>query len=434
MSLRSMAILPVVGLLSAAALVIIPQRAAFAQANTAAAAPQQTQTGSAPERAVGLFAEPHFISGAFDFLNDKVGDKTKDPKSGFYPEVSNMLTGSGWVSLGPGYRHYFWDDRWFVEGSGAVSWRMYAMAQARVEFPKLAHDHLAVGVQNMWQGATQVNFFGIGPDSSEDDRTQYQLQTYDVVGYANYKVTDSFTISQEVGWLARPRFTPPGGTFKRDLPFTREVFPTAPGPNLSVQPALLHTESALTADTRDHRGHPTSGFLYRAALTTYDDKDSGNFNVQEYEAEGLQLIPLVGKNWILALHGWTIHSNVSSGNAMPIYLMPAIGGGNTLRSFADFRFHDNNILVANAESRWAVWEHLDAALFLDAGNVAARYGDLNLNKTSVGAGLRLHTDTTTFARLDVAHGSEGWRVLFRTSDPLRLGRARKEVAIIPFAP
>ena len=83
---------------------------------------------------------------------------------------------------------------------------------------------------------------------------------------------------------------------------------------------------------------------------------------------------------------------------------------NTLRSFTDYRFHDDNMLLANAELRLALMTHLDLAVFADAGNVAARAGDLDLDKRSYGAGFRLHTRRETFAMVDVAHGDEGWRV------------------------
>jgi hypothetical protein len=86
------------------------------------------------------------------------------------------------------------------------------------------------------------------------------------------------------------------------------------------------------------------------------------------------------------------------------------------------------------ESRWTVYTHLDTAVFFDAGNVAPRFADLNLDKTAIGGGLRLHTDTATFARLDAAHGAEGWMLVFRTSEPFRLSRLTRRVAAIPFVP
>lgn len=114
--------------------------------------------------------------------------------------------------------------------------------------------------------------------------------------------------------------------------------------------------------------------------------------------------------------------------------MPSLGGGNTLRAYPDYRFHDRNLLVANAESRWAVFSHVDVAAFIDAGSVASRAGDLNLDRTSYVAGLRVHSGTSTLGRLDMAYGREGWRISFKLSDPFRLARRSMLTARIPFVP
>ena len=115
-------------------------------------------------------------------------------------------------------------------------------------------------------------------------------------------------------------------------------------------------------------------------------------------------------------------------------MLPALGGGNTLRGYHDYRFHDRHLLVVNAESRWALFSHVNAAAFVDAGNVAARVGDLNLDKTSYGVGLRVHSRTSTLARLDVARSREGWRMSFKLSDPFRLARRSLRTTVVPFVP
>jgi len=345
-----------------------------------------------------------------------------------------MITGAGWVSAGPGYRHYFSDDRIMLDASAALSWHLYKMGQARFELPTLANDHLIVGAQAMWQDATQVNYYGIGPDSLEENQSQYRLQSTDFVGYVTATPNYWLSITGELGWLMRPNVESAGGSFAPNVPTTVQLFPNDPAVSLSTQPNFAHGEAAIAADTRDHRGYPTSGGLYRAASTFYSDQSSGTFSFREYEAEALQLFPLADKRVVLAFRGWALHGQVPTGHQIPFYLMPAIGGSNTLRDYPDYRFHDNNILVVNAESRFAVYQHVDAALFVDAGNVAATFSELNLDKTNYGAGLRLHTDSTTIARVDVAYGSNGWKLFFRTNDPLRLGRLRRHIAIIPFAP
>ena len=112
------------------------------QAPISGGTPTQLPGGSPPPLAPdGFFGEPQFLSNGIDFLIDKVGDGTSEPKSGFYPELSNMITGAGWVSVGPGYRQYLNDDHLLLDTSAAVSWRFYKMLQARIEGPDLADDH-----------------------------------------------------------------------------------------------------------------------------------------------------------------------------------------------------------------------------------------------------------------------------------------------------
>ena len=425
--------------LGALLIVVAAERTPAAQnsqpAATAAPAAQPSRpTTTTQGKPVGFFKEPAIITSTIDYFNRRFGEGAGRPKDGFYPEFSNMITGAGWVSAGPGYRHYFSDDQVMLDASAALSWHLYKMGQARFELPTLANDHLVVGAQAMWQDATQVNYYGIGPDSLEENQSQYRLQSTDFVGYVTVTPNYWLSITSELGWLMRPNVASAGGSFAPNVPTTVQLFPNDPAVGLSTQPNFAHGEAAIAADTRDHRGYPSSGGLYRAASTFYSDQSSGTFSFREYEAEALQLFPLADKRVVLAFRGWALHSQVPTGHQIPFYLMPAIGGSNTLRDYPDYRFHDNNILVVNGESRWALFEHVDGAVFFDAGNVAPTFGGLNLNKTSYGVGVRLHTDTTTFARADLAYGSQGWRFVFRTNDPFRLSRVRRHIASVPFAP
>jgi hypothetical protein len=411
---------------------------AFTQDMRLDEAPEHDTGGSSngPHANTGLFTEPRLLTGVVDAAFDRYGD-TGTPRSGFYAELSNMITGSGWVSLGPGYRQYILNDRAFIDASAAISWRAYNMMQARFEMPQLFNDRLSIGAQVMWQDQTQINYFGIGPNTLEDDQSQYQMQSIDSVGYVTFRPEPGFALAGEFGFLRRPDIMTPGGPFKPAVPTTTEAFPTNPGVSDPFQPNYAHTELSMTSDTRDHRSYPTSGHVYRAQLNAFFDQSTsvGQFTFRQYEAEGAQFIPLRDdRNWILALHGWLVASDVPGGNQIPFYLLPSLGGNNSLRSYADYRFHDQNLLLTNVESRWGLWTHLDGALFLDAGNVGATLGNLNLDKISIGGGLRLHTEKATFARFDVAYGAEGWNFIFRTSDPLRLARLTRRVAAVPFVP
>jgi outer membrane protein assembly factor BamA len=145
-------------------------------------------------------------------------------------------------------------------------------------------------------------------------------------------------------------------------------------------------------------------------------------------------VPLLYDGLILAFHGWTAMSDTADGQAVPLYLMPSLGGTSMLRAFPNYRFHDRNLLVLNAEARLALTMHLDTAVFVDAGSVAPRVEDLRVANASYGLGFRLHTHKKTTVRLDAAHGREGWRVSFSLNDPFRLRRLARHTAALPFVP
>lgn len=380
-----------------------------------------------------VFTEPRVIARAIDASTRLLGDGTA-AKNGFYPEMSNLPTGAGWISGGPGYRHWFAGDELFVDASAAVSWRAYKMAQARFELPQLARSRLALGTQVRWQDLTQVTFFGDGAESLEANRSEYRLQSTNVTGYTTVRPTQWLSIGGHIGWLSRPSLMTPAGTFKRGNPSTQTMFPTDPVFSRSEQPSFAYRGASVAIDTRNYRSHPTAGGLYRAAWSGYTDQDRGTFNSRRSEVEGAHFLPVAHGRVVLAMHGWMVASDTAADGWIPLYLQPSLGGHNTLRGYSDFRFHDRNLLVVNLETRLALFTHVDLAVFADAGNVAARVSDLNLDRRSYGVGWRMHSRRSTFARFDVAHGADGWNFLFRLSDPLHLSRLTRRMSPVPFVP
>lgn len=354
----------------------------------------------------GFLAEPPAVERAVIFADRHI--TTGEVTNGFYVDAWNMIPGAGWVSAGPGYRHWYRKDSVFVDGSAAISWHGYKTAQARFELPKLIRSRLAVGTQFRWQDFRHVDFYGEGPDSLESQLAEHHIQTTNLVGYATVRPREWLGIGASIGWLE----------------------PSRP----SNQPTFVHSELSATADTRDYPGHPTRGGLVRGAMAAYSDRDGGVFSFRRYDAEAAHFMPLADSRVVIAARGWLVSTDTDEGGSVPFYFQPSLGGHNSLRSFADFRFHDRHLMLVNAEARIAMMAHVDAAVFVDAGNVAARVSDLDLGKRSYGAGLRFHNVRQTFARVDVARGSEGWQLLFRLSDPLNLSRLSRRTAPVPFVP
>jgi hypothetical protein len=403
---------------------------AFAQ-QTDASLPE----GWVAPAAIGLIAEPQLLRkmvNASDGSMNGGGDRNDGP----YVEYGNMITGAGWISAGPGYRRHVLDGRALVDLSASVSWNLYKVAQARFELPRLAHERLSLGAQAIYEDLLQVDYFGLGIDSRKGDRSAYRLNDTDLLGYATVRATSWLSVSGRAGWIHQPNLSTATGR-NVTVPNTIDTFSEVSAPGLRTQPSFLHADVSIAADWRDHPGHPTSGGLYRATAANYSDRDAGTNTFRRYEVEASQFIPLFTRNWVLAVHAWEVFSDTSSGHVVPFYLLPSLGGQNTLRGYYDYRFHDKDMQSFNAESRWALFAHVDVAAFVDAGKVASRAGDLDFKhlKKSYGAGLRVHNASSTLARLDIGHSTEGWRVLFKMTDPFKRSTpASGRSVVVPFVP
>ena len=103
----------------------------------------------------------------------------------------------------------------------------------------------------------------------------------------------------------------------------------------------------------------------------------------------------------------------------PFYLQPTLGGSQTLRGLRSFQLRGDAVWAASLEYRWHAFKWVEIAPFVDAGAVAARFthlGDVRPEFTP-GIGLRVRNDRRMFARLDVAHGRDGYRFVFDVSAP-----------------
>ncbi|MCU1384666.1 MAG: outer membrane protein/protective antigen [Acidobacteria bacterium] len=413
------------------ALMLAPRLAAPAQDAQAAGVPPGWITPT-PR---GLVAEPALLT-KLGRVSESAASDDREATDGVYVETGNMITGEGWISAGPGYRRHALNDRLLLDASASVSWNLYNVMQASIEVPHLAHDRLTVGVQVMRQDVLQVKYFGLGEAARASDQSGYRFRSTDIIGYATVRPARRLSVSGRFGAMPRPSLSAAAGAHVA-VPSTIDMFSEASAPGIASQPSFLHADVLVAADLRDHRGHPTGGGLYQFVVAVYSDRDTGRYSFRRYEVEGAQFVPLFTKRWILALHAREVFSDTSTGSVVPFYLMPSLGGKNTLRGYDDYRFHDDHMQAFSVESRWPLFTHLDAAVFGDAGKVASRVADLDLRRlrTSYGAGLRLHNATATLLRFDVGHSTEGWHAFIKISDPFKRsmpisGRS----AVVPFVP
>jgi hemolysin activation/secretion protein len=95
-------------------------------------------------------------------------------------------------------------------------------------------------------------------------------------------------------------------------------------------------------------------------------------------------------------------------------MLPALGGGSSLRGFTSWRFRDKHSLLLQAEWRVLANRFLDMAVFYDAGKVMARRAEISLDglKDDFGLGFRLHGLAATPLRIELAKSNEGLALVF----------------------
>jgi len=111
--------------------------------------------------------------------------------------------------------------------------------------------------------------------------------------------------------------------------------------------------------------------------------------------------------------------NNAPGDRVPFYALAYVGGKDTVRSFREFRFKDENAFWFGAEYRWMPIKWASGVLFADFGQVAHNWQDLTRDlKHGFGFGVRAHTSKQTFAKLDFGFGGgEGWRTFLSVGIP-----------------
>jgi outer membrane protein assembly factor BamA len=109
------------------------------------------------------------------------------------------------------------------------------------------------------------------------------------------------------------------------------------------------------------------------------------------------------------------------GTAVPFYHLPSLGGQTALRGFRANRFQDDGSLVLNAEYRYPIWSNLDAAVFVDAGQVFPDLGAVAARRLhwSYGGGVHLLNSSGISFRFEVAGSTEGVRTVLTVAPSFR---------------
>jgi len=285
----------------------------------------------------------------------------------------------------------------------------YQRLSARVDVLNVAGAPVNMSVSWRDDQMPQEDFYGIGQDTSESHRVSYRLDTTDITAAFEWQPFRRVFIGGAVAHLSPVLGR---GTDSR-FPSIEATFDPSTAPGLGGLPEFIRADATVGFDWRDNASHPRSGGHYQVTASRYDGQGDDRTDFRRTNILLQQIIPLGNRYRRIELRAQAALTGADRLARVPVIYMPYVGGASTLRGFSTSRFQDRQAVSMSAEYQWEAWWALDAALFVDAGQVQHAAGDFALRSfvTNYGVGLRLHSNSKFLARLDLAYGREGFRPL-----------------------
>ena len=302
-------------------------------------------------------------------------------------------------------------NRLDLNAVAASSTRGYLRTAATFGIRQIGGAPIEAQVRGQYYKFPQEDFFGLGPDSRHDNRTDYLQEGTEFGADVRVQPLKMIDLGGSVSFMS-PSI---GRGTDRRFPSTDQIFDPATLPGYTQQPDFVRSDASAAFDWRDNPLHPHSGGRYGVEFSNYDDRDLNAFGFRRVAVNLQQYVPLPNRYRTLALRAAVVTTDPHAGQQVPFYFQPTLGGSQELRGFREFRFRDRNSLLMSAEYRWEASWMLDGALFVDAGKVAFERRDLTMRDLDVsyGVGLRVHSNSAFVARLDLAFSREGFIPLLR---------------------
>ncbi|HYK90854.1 MAG TPA: BamA/TamA family outer membrane protein [Acidobacteriota bacterium] len=327
--------------------------------------------------------------------------------TGLRIRFGGLPSGSGF-GLGPEYfRPDLAKGQMLFRVAAIGSAKLWYLVDTELQFPYLARRFLGVGIYGRHLDANSVGYYGPGPDSLKGSRSDYRREesTFDVsLAFRPIRRYLSLGFTGGYQWINV------GPGMEAAFISTEELFPPSVAPGIDKQANYLRAGPFLEFDSRDRPKDPHRGTHFLAKLNIFSDRKFDQYSFRQVEGSIEQYVPFLNQKRVIALRAKSVLSYPDSGQMIPFYMQPTLGGTSDLRGYRRFRFYDNNMFLMNAEYRWEIFTLMDMALFADAGKVFHRDSDFDLKhlESDLGFGLRFKTRRAVVFRIDTAFSHEGF--------------------------
>jgi hypothetical protein len=343
-------------------------------------------------------------------------ERILDAPRGVYARLGGIGEGAGF-GAGPAFRHNA--ARFDFKTSAAASMKQYFIAEASVRFPgTIGHNEyvkprgLYLELYGRRRDFPQEDFFGLGPDSQADQRSNYaQRDSFGEITAGLEKGLLDAGVG--VGYL---EVSIGEGTDTR-MPSSTAIFSPEDMPGVADRPRFVVIQPFLEFATVDRAVNDRSGGIYRFSAAQYRDRDHGRYSFVRWDADVRHYFSFVKDTRTIALRAVAASARPDPGQEVPFYLQPTLGGARSLRGYRTFRYRDRAAVLLQAEYRWRINEFVTGALFYDTGAVGASPDELGRFERNYGIGLRAGNRMGSAFRIDFAFGGrEGHRLLVRFDD------------------
>jgi hypothetical protein len=326
-------------------------------------------------------------------------------RTGLTPQIGGVVSGSG---LGLGVTQVLLEDRNSILGWQALStYKGYREVRLFQGESLDAAGRVRLHSELRYRDLAAERFHGTGMDSLGSDRSIFRSREFLARSELRLAASRSLTVAIR-GELQNVRSDDGrGATF---------AFQDATGHGQSLSHAGVG--ASLSWDTRDKLYAREGSFVRAGVMHFYALSETPSFEEIDFDAQHAIRLPrydhaLVGRVGIV----FRVHE---PGTELPFYLTRSLGGSRSLRGYARHRFRGDDVAIMTVEYRAAVVsKRLDAVAFWDAGGAYDRLGELTLAslRHSIGGGLRVLSKGRVLARIELAHGGEGTRLVLSFSAP-----------------
>ena len=270
-------------------------------------------------------------------------------------------------------------------------------------------------------------FFGLGNQSSRDDRSLFELTETEVPILVDFPIGYGVTFSTQVNTLFAA--SDPSQAFTN-----RFSASTAPG----IRASTTHLVPGIAVT---YRSPEVLYGLYgegRLSYEAYQTMAGGSFSFDRVEAGvavhyGIEDLPfsqgsfpylrsLLGSSRFSALANLVI-SQPRSHNAVPFYLQPTLGGGdihneNWLSGYTNYRFRAPNSVAYGLSYERRLIDPFGFSIFAQWGKVGQDVGELDFThlKHSIGVGLTVRLGGKSVVEFSLAWGGGEGTQAFATGN------------------